>query len=106
MARIDVGQQILIERPSQRQLDRLKVFGWPIWAKEPSTFEWCYDEPETCYFLEGDALVKTDGGEYSIGSGDFVTFPQGLRCTWQVKRAVRKHYHFGKLSDEGAREVS
>jgi elongation factor G len=30
-----------------------------------------------------------------IKAGDLVTFPQGLKCTWQVKKAVRKHYKFG-----------
>jgi uncharacterized cupin superfamily protein len=25
-----------------------------------------------------------------------VTFPQGLSCVWNVKKAVKKHYKFGK----------
>jgi len=26
--------------------------------------------------------------------GDLVTFPAGLSCTWDVKKALRKHYQF------------
>ncbi len=87
--------RIKVEKPGARRLKALDVINWPIWTKEPSTFEWSYDEPEMCYFLEGEVVVKTDAGEVTIGKGDLVTFPKGLSCTWQVKHAVRKHYRFG-----------
>ena len=87
--------KIVVERPTEAKRKRLGVASWPIWAKEPSTFDWHYDEPETCYFLEGEATVTSDAGEVRIGPGDLVTFPQGLQCTWRVTRAVRKHYKFG-----------
>ena len=87
--------RIKIERPTQEKLTQLGVMKWPIWTKEASIFDWEYDEPETCYFLEGEAVVKTAGGEVSIKEGDLVQFPKGLSCTWQVRRAVRKYYHFG-----------
>ncbi len=90
-----VDSRIRVERPDEKRLKELKVTSGPIWTKEPSTFDWHYDEQETCYFLEGEATVKTDEGEVSIGKGDWVTFPKGLSCTWIVKKAVRKHYHFG-----------
>ncbi len=95
MPRTQINPQMTIERPSAAQLKALDVLSWPIWTKEPSTFEWHYDEPETCYFLEGDVVVKTPAGEMSIGKGDLVRFPRGLSCTWQVRQAVRKHYRFG-----------
>jgi uncharacterized cupin superfamily protein len=82
--------------PSEEKLRDLGVRGWPIWTKERSTFPWSYDEPETCYFLDGDVIVAPEGGEpVRIGKGDLVTFPRGLTCTWQVVAAVRKHYRFG-----------
>ena len=31
----------------------------------------------------------------SFGPGDYVVFPQGLDCTWKVKKTIRKHYKFG-----------
>ena len=86
---------ITIEKhPSEARLKSLGVFSWPIWTKEPSTFDWYYDSEETCYFLEGEVTVKTEHETVSFGKGDLVTFPQGLSCTWQVKKAVRKHYRF------------
>ena len=85
---------MMIERPDAKRLAQLGVTRWPIWTKAPSTFAWSYDEPETCYFLEGDVTVQTPGGDIPIRPGDLVMFPKGLRCTWQVHRAVRKHYRF------------
>ena len=87
--------RIKVERPTQDKLKQLKVSTWPIWTKEPSTFEWEYDETEMCYFLEGEVTVTTDRGSVSIKPGDLMTFPKGLACTWHVAKAVRKHYRFG-----------
>ncbi len=95
MAGKKVAGVIVESHPSQERLDELKVKTWGIWEKEPSTFDWSYDEPETCYFLAGDVTVKTPEGDVRVQAGDLVTFPQGLKCTWQVKKAVRKHYKFG-----------
>ncbi len=88
--------KIRVERnPSRERLDRLGVFGWPIWTKEASTFPWTYDEAETCYFLEGEVVVTPEGGEpVTVGKGDLVTFPAGMSCTWEVRKPVRKHYTF------------
>lgn len=87
--------KITVEQPDEKTLKSLNVTTWPIWTKEPSTFDWHYDEPETCYFLEGEVTVKTKDGEVNIGKGDLVTFPKGLDCSWHIKKAVRKHYRFG-----------
>jgi uncharacterized cupin superfamily protein len=87
--------KILVEKPDAKKLEELKVKSWPIWTKEPSTFDWTYDNRETCYLLEGEVTVKTAEGETSFGKGDLVTFPKGLQCVWCVKGAVRKHYRFG-----------
>ena len=95
MATTNAPSGILVERPDQAKLRALQVNGWPIWTKEPSSFEWSYDEPETCYFLDGQAVVRTDEGEVTVGKGDLVTFPKGLRCTWRIREAVRKHYRMG-----------
>ena len=88
--------EIKLERdPSPETLDAMGVMAWPIWTKEPSTFPWTYDSAETCYFLEGDVTVTPDGGEpVTMGTGDLVTFPAGMSCTWEIRGAVRKHYNF------------
>ena len=88
--------KIKVEKPTAQKLKDLNVTAWPIWTKEPSTFDWHYDDPETCYFLEGDVTVDTKEGEVSFSKGDLVVFPRGLSCTWHVKKAVRKHYQFGQ----------
>lgn len=87
--------KVLVEKPASEKLNASNVFSWPIWTKEVSSFDWFYDEQEICYFLEGEVTVKTPLGEVSFGKGDLVTFPQGLKCVWNIKRAVKKHYKFG-----------
>ncbi|MBF0619556.1 MAG: cupin domain-containing protein [Candidatus Omnitrophica bacterium] len=87
---------ILIEKPSAQKLEALGVQAWPIWTKEVSTFDWRYDEKEVCLFLEGQVEVRTPFETVSFGKGDLVTFPQGLACTWQVIKPVRKYYKFGE----------
>ena len=45
--------------------------------------------------MEGDVTVTPDGGKpVRFGVGDLVVFPQGMSCTWEVHKAVRKHYRF------------
>ena len=39
---------------------------------------------------------RDEGGEpVSFGAGDLVVFPEGLKCIWDIKSPVRKHYKFG-----------
>ena len=87
--------EIKIEKLSEEKLKEMGVFSWSIWEKGVSRFDWHYDQTETCYILKGKATVETkDGKSASFGPGDFVTFPQGLDCVWDIKNAVRKHYNF------------
>jgi len=87
--------EIKIEKLSKEELKKRGVFSWPIWEKEKSNFDWYYDETEECYFLEGEVKVKTkDGKTVKFGKGDFVTFPKGLSCNWNIIKPVRKHYNF------------
>jgi uncharacterized cupin superfamily protein len=82
--------------PSPAKLDVMGVYDWPIWTKEESTFPWKYDTKETCYLLDGEAIITPDGGgePVEIRAGDLVIFPQGLSCTWEIKQPVEKHYDF------------
>lgn len=88
---------IIVEHnPSQARLNELGVSSWSTWSKEVSTFPWTYSEREIAYVLEGEIVVTPKGGEpVSFGKGDLVTFPAGMTCTWEVKKALRKHYQFG-----------
>lgn len=82
--------------PDEESLSSLGVRSWPTWEKEVSEFDWEYDEQETCYFLEGEVTVIPEGGKpVTVGRGDLVIFPKGMKCTWNVTKNVRKHYKFG-----------
>jgi len=89
--------KIIVEHsPSETHLNELGVKSWPTWSKEVSKFPWSYSEQEIAYVLEGEVVVTPDGGEpVSFGAGDLVTFPTGMSCTWEVRKPLRKHYHFG-----------
>ncbi len=87
--------EIKVQKLTPDQLKKMGVFIWPIWEKEVSRFPWSYGSIEECYFLEGDVTVETkDGKVISFGKGDFVSFPKGLSCTWNIKKPVKKHYNF------------
>ena len=67
-----------------------------IWECKPSRFTWHYDEREVCLIIEGEAIIKTAEDEiYKITSGDFVEFPEGLSCEWNIIKSIRKHYRLG-----------
>ena len=86
---------ITIEKLGDKDIKERNVTAWPIWEKEVSKFDWHYDDTEECYLLEGKVIVETDdGSKVEFSKGDFVTFPKGLSCTWDIKSPVRKHYNF------------
>ena len=87
--------EIKVQKLKDEELKRMGVFTWPIWTKEVSRFDWHYDSVEECYLLEGEVVVEPKAGKkVSFGKGDFVTFPKGLSCVWDIKKSVRKHYNF------------
>jgi uncharacterized protein len=85
---------ITIEKLTPKKREALRLDAWPIWQCAPSTFDWHYDQEESCYILEGEITVTTADQTVRIFPGDYVTFPQGMDCQWQVHTAVRKHYLF------------
>lgn len=87
-------QTIRVEKISPEEARRRGIDRWPIWTCGVSRFDWHYDTTEECYILEGDVVVEAGSQRVEIGPGDFVTFPAGLSCVWDVKAPVRKHYNF------------
>jgi uncharacterized protein len=85
---------ILIEQLDDEQLKELGVFRWPVWEKEESKFDWYYDSQERCYILEGSVDIITEFEQITLHPGDFVTFPKGLECVWDINSTIRKHYSF------------
>jgi len=86
---------IVIKKLSEEEIQSKGIHNWPIWTKEVSVFDWFYDTPEQCYILDGEVTIQTDDGDYEIKAGDYVEFPQGLKCVWNIKKDIRKHYNFG-----------
>jgi hypothetical protein len=87
--------KIEVSQPRAQELEDRGVRSWPIWEKEVSRFDWTYDSTEECYLLEGRVIVETKDGETVLfGKGDFVTFPSGLSCIWDIKEPVKKHFNF------------
>lgn len=87
------AKDIVVRKPTKEELKRCQ--SWPIWACEPSQFDWSYTERETCLILEGAVTISDGKDSVSFGPGDLVIFPQDLDCIWNVEKAVRKHYSFG-----------
>jgi hypothetical protein len=80
---------------SPAKLDVLYVDDWPVWSKEVSEFDWEYDKTETCYIVEGKAVVTPNNAEaVTIESGDMVIFPKGMKCHWKIVEPLEKHYHY------------
>lgn len=86
---------IEVRKPKPGEIETLGAKSWPIWTCGVSTFDWSYDDRETCLILEGEVTVIHKNGSVSFGPGDLVIFPKGLDCTWKVTKPVKKHYRFG-----------
>ena len=88
--------KVKVEKPSKEKLEQLGVDEWGEWSSDVKKFDWEYDDNETFYVLEGKVKVRTsEGEEVEFGKGDLVTFPKGVKCTWDVKEKIRKMYRFG-----------
>lgn len=85
---------IVIEhQPEAARLEALGVSKWPTWSKEVSTFPWIFHEQEIAYILEGECVITPEGGQpVKFGKGDLVTFPAGMKCQWEVRKPLHKHY--------------
>ena len=88
---------ILVTSPCpESAIKELGIKSWPIWSSDVSSFDWSYKDKETCLLLEGVVTVTPEGGKpIKFRAGDLVTFPEGMKCRWEVHKAVRKHYRFG-----------
>lgn len=87
--------EVKVDKLSEDEARQRGIEDWPIWEKEASRFDWFYGDTEECYILQGKVAIETkDGKKVEFGKGDFVTFPKGLSCTWEIKEHVRKHYNF------------
>ena len=87
--------QIEVRQPTPEEINEAR--SWGTWEKEPSEFPWSYDEKETCLILAGHAIVEGKNGEHAeFGPGDWVVFPVGLKCVWEITEPIKKKYKFGE----------
>lgn len=89
-----IDNMISIEKLTEKQIESKDIRSWPIWEKEISDFPWEYEMDEYCLIIEGKVIVTAEDKEYLIEEGDFVKFNKGLKCHWNVLKAVRKYYQF------------
>ena len=96
----------IIRNPQETELREKGVETWPIWEKSISTFPWTYADTETCYFLEGEVVIRPINADpVRVGKGDLVVFPAGLTCSWEILKPVRKHFSFEIDKSNSARTV-
>ena len=86
--------QITVQKPDAKFLNNIEIFKKPIWEHHPANFNWKYNEKESCYLIDGEAIIITPFESLTISKGDFVIFPKGLKCTWKILKTIRKHYYF------------
>ena len=85
---------IIIQNLTDQEIQEKEILSWSIWEKEISKFNWEYDMDEYCYILEGEVIIETQVKKYYITKGDFVKFTKGLKCVWDIKKPIKKHYQF------------
>ena len=83
---------IIVRKPTDREISGMK--SKPVWTCGLSEFDWHYDSEETSLIIEGEVTVNYGDKSVTFAAGDFVVFPEGLSCVWQVKKPVKKHYMF------------
>ncbi|MCL2289193.1 MAG: cupin domain-containing protein [Bacteroidetes bacterium] len=83
---------IIVKKPTEAEKAAMELQS--IWGCGVSKFDWFYDQEETCLLTEGEVTVTHDGGSVRIGAGDYIVFPKGLSCVWDVTQPVKKHYIF------------
>ncbi len=86
--------RIKVESLNDEEIEKRGIRSWGIWEKEPSEFDWSYTQTEHCYIINGSAEIETEAGSLEIKEGDYVIFPLGLKCRWNVKDRIKKYYDF------------
>lgn len=86
--------EIKIEKLDRAEVNKRGIGSWDVWEKEPSEFDWFYTQEEHCFIIEGNARIQTEKGSVEIREGDYVVFPRGLICRWEVVDRLKKHYSF------------
>lgn len=86
--------RISVDMLDREELEEMDVYSWPVWEHDEDKFEWYFDKTERCLIVAGEATITSEFESITIKTGDFVTFPAGLECVWDIQYAIKKHYSF------------
>ena len=81
---------IVVRKPTDEEKEILLM--QPIWGCGAGKFDWLYDDTIVSLIIDGKADVSYAGKTVSINAGDFVVFPEGLSCIWEVSAPIKKHF--------------
>jgi len=82
--------EITIMTPSEEE--KAFMVMQPVWGCGIGNFNWLYDDKIISWLTEGEATISYGGKSIIIKAGDFVIFPKGLSCSWDVSKPVKKHF--------------
>lgn len=72
-------------------LDGELVSGY--WEAQPGKWEFEATAWEFCHIISGEVVLTTpDGVATTMKTGDAFVMRPGLKCTWDVKETLLKHY--------------
>ena len=81
---------VIVRKPTDQE--KQAMASCPTWECEVSEFDWDFEAEEECLILEGAAIVTYNGEDFHFGTGDYVIFPKGMKCHWNVTSPIKKHY--------------
>jgi uncharacterized protein len=83
-----------IHKPEEDEINQKGIRNWPVWEKGISRFKHTYEEDEHCLFIEGEVIIESEEDKVKLHPGDYVIFRNGLNCIWDIRKPVKKYYHF------------
>ena len=58
--------KVTIVKLTEQEIADRGIKSWPIWTKEVSQFDWYFDSREQCQILDGEVIVHTEEGDFSM----------------------------------------
>jgi uncharacterized cupin superfamily protein len=79
---------IKVEALSHDEAAQRGVETWPLRHHDVARIPITYSETTVCYVVDGQARIETEDGNVEVETGDLVTLPAGLECTWLIRIPV------------------
>ena len=77
------------------KLEVLGVDDWPLVDEKPGQFQKYYNQSEISYIVDGEGMIDFVDGQIVFESGDLVTVMPETTCTWNITKAIQRHYSNG-----------